>query len=94
MRRAGKRWRESAPAYVADCFDDPKFSDRFTVYLSPEEDGRIMYIGATETGGTYFGESSTSEARAYRYRSGHQRVRWLDLPKAVRDAVINRMEAE
>ena len=91
MRRAGARWREEAPAYIADCFDHPKFSDRFTVYLSPEEDGRVMYIGATENGGTYFGESTIGEARAFRYRSGHQRVRWLDLPAAVRQAIVSRM---
>lgn len=35
-RRAGKRWREGAPDYILDCFDDKGWTDRYTVLFCGE----------------------------------------------------------
>lgn len=98
-RRAGKRWQEQAPEYVLDCFDDgpDRFHDRYTVLLGgsmyePSLNRGCMYLGLNEGGGSYFGELDF--AAPYRYHAGHKRVRWLDLPEAVRCAVIARVTTE
>lgn len=94
-RRAGQRWRESAPHYILDCFAEPDSADvddPYTVLLHPAYDGEVQYISATRSGGTYFGAMRDYEARTFRYRSGHKRIRWLDLPEPVRNAVVSRME--
>ena len=93
-RRARKQWREGAPDYVVDCFDDPKYADRYTVFVLPAEQGAVLFFGAFNDGGTYCGEMKLHEAAAYRYRTGHQRIKWLDLPNKVRASVTYRMEKE
>lgn len=41
-------------------------------------------------GFSQWGELSAYNAARYRYRSGHERVRWLDLPENIRQHVISR----
>lgn len=48
---------------------------------------RIAYIGLTETGAWNSGDIPAYQAAQYRYRSSKKRIRWSDLPKAVRDQV-------
>ena len=115
-RRAGKRWREGAPDYILDCFDDPRTIDRYTVLLGGSllngtTDGTkvvvcsyaafnqpppwIDYIGMSGApedpqGFSQMGELSISEMQNYRYRNGHYRIKWLDLPEHIRQHVIAR----
>lgn len=112
-RRAGLRWREGAPDYVLDCFDNKLSCDRYTVLFCGEftyhikKDGSIVegsdtlantyvqYLGMSGApthpqGFSQWGELTAHQAAAYRYRSAHHRVRWLDLPENVRQHVISR----
>ena len=89
IRRAGKQWRDGAPDYVVDCFDaGDKFVDRYTVFVNVISHGEVMYLATNETG-TFSGWQSTPlhMARAYRYRHGHRRISWADLPDKVKDMV-------
>ncbi len=98
-RRAGKRWREAAPDFILDCFDHPDTGDRYTVFFcgpnnTGSKDGSfattwIFYMGMSGNpthpqGIGMSGEMEAYQAMQYRYRNGHRRVRWLDLPEKVR----------
>lgn len=104
-RRAGKRWLEGAPEYVLDCFDDKgKSIDRYTVLFGGSlwipgdyrgHGGRVQYLGMSGApthpqGVSMWGELEPYQAAEYRRRSGHDRVRWLDLPEEIRRHVIGR----
>lgn len=95
-RRAGKRWREGAPEYILDCFDHPKETDRYTVMFWPEAGTRydvsILYLGIDSQPASCFGEMRAHDAVAYRFHNHHRRIRWSDLPEAVRRHVIARYE--
>lgn len=104
-RRSGLRWREAAPDYVLDCFDDPRSGDRYMVMFTPFEsrtsfaDTRIPYLAMSENpthpqGIGVSGELRAHEATAYRYHNHHRRVRWMDLPAQVRQCVTNWMRTE
>lgn len=45
-------------------------------------------------GVSMWGEFKPGEAATYRYRFGHQRVRWLDLPEHIREHVVHRATSE
>ena len=104
-RRAGKRWLKDAPEYILDVFDDPRPCDRYTVLfggslLNYTQDGAktvwIDYLGMSGSpthpqGFSQCGELTPCEAVAYRYRNGRFRVKWLDLPEAIRKHVIARV---
>ena len=105
-RRAGKRWLAGAPEYVLDVFDDPRTIDRYTVLfggslLNGTRDGKQVWIdylgmsGAPEhpQGFSQMGELSIGEAQDYRYRNGHYRIKWMDLPEHIRRHVIGRATA-
>lgn len=106
-RRAGKRWLESAPEYILDCFDDPRTADRYTVLfggslLNGTKDGRevwIDYLGMSGApshpqGISMYGEFKPHEAARYRYANGHRRIRWLDLPAHIRAHVEARAKCD
>jgi hypothetical protein len=106
-RRAGARWREDAPAYVLDCFDYPAFTDRYTVLLGERflvagngpGETTVPYLAMSGApthpqGISLWGEMSAAQAAAYRYRNGHRRARWLDLPEVVRRHVVARCEED
>lgn len=62
-------------------------------------DTYIPYLGMSDApthpqGFSQWGEMTAHEAAAYRYRSSHERVRWLDLPEHIRNHVIARATAE
>ena len=89
IRRSGNQWRNEAPNYVVDCFDaGEKFVDRYTVFINVISHGEVMYLGTNETG-TFSGWQSLPlhKTREYRYRNGHQRIKWEDLPNRVKDMV-------
>lgn len=55
----------------------------------------VPYLGMSDfpthpQGVSMWGEIGAWDAAAYRYRSGHHRVRWLDLPPHIRAHVISR----
>lgn len=55
----------------------------------------VQYLGMSGAPGhpqgiSMWGEFKAPEAVAYRYRNGHRRVRWLDLPEHIRNHVIAR----
>ena len=99
-RRAGKRWLEGAPEYVLDCFDNRgKTCDRYTVMFGGSmyvlRYGRIAHLDMSGApthpqGVSLWGDSTLADAAAFRYREGHYRVRWLDLPENVRAHVVAR----
>jgi hypothetical protein len=90
-KRASKRWLEGAPDYVLSCHDTPKYHDRYTVFfggkLWDENMGRtVMFLGLSEGGASYWGE-----LESYNRQNAGKKVRWLDLPERVREAVISRV---
>ena len=104
-RRAGKtRWLKDAPEYILDCFDHPGEDDRYTIMLtgtmlcwSPVDKPRtfanteIQFIGSTAGGSIYWSGVDAYRAAQYRYAKSRHRVRWLDLPEAVREQVVIRV---
>ena len=103
-RRAGRHWLEGAPAYVLDCFDNKgKTCDRYTVIFGKEfmnTSGREHWLATLDMSGapthpqgvSMWGEYKAHEIANYRYKCGHDRVRWLDLPEHIREHVIARVE--
>lgn len=105
-RRAGKRWRENAPDYILDCFDNRgTTADRYIVMFTGDTlitDGTcagtyIAYLGMSDApthpqGVSMWGEMSAYAAAGFRYDYGHNRVRWLDLPEHIRQHVIARVD--
>ncbi len=101
-RRAGARWREEAPAYILDCFDDQKSGERYTIFFAAPfvsgetyANARIPYLGMSDApthpqGISMWGELDAYQASAYRYSNGRHRVRWLDLPEHIRAHIIAR----
>lgn len=94
--RAPKEWQECAPQFVIDCFDNEQASgERFKVYLGgtihePSLGRGAWYLGLSETPDSVDGTSIWDDCDAT-IRPVHQRVRWLDLPEAVRHHVIARV---
>ena len=90
-RRANAKWREGAPASVLDCFDHPGYADRFTIYTTEQTpEAALMYFGSgTDPRAiSYWGECPAHLVAAFRYENARRRVRWLDLPEAVRAAFL------
>ena len=96
-RRAVKRWLDSAPEYVLDCFDNKgKITDRYTVLfggslLDPAllKDRKVFILGMSGApthpqGISMWGESSAA------WRPSRERVKWLDLPENIRNHVVSR----
>ena len=93
-RRANlTRWLQNAPEDVLDCFDaGEKEHDRFTVFLGKRfmmESPRGHHVSylhcSTEPRGySGSGEMLAHRAAAFRYRSGHHRVKRDSLPENVR----------
>lgn len=97
LRRAGKRWRENAPDYIVDCFHRPKFADCYTVITNQGSiyDGQTYYLvlgTSADLSVSAWEEMKHHDITAYRYRVGRRRIRWADLPEAVRSAVTQDME--
>lgn len=65
-RRASQRWLAGAPEYVLDCFDNPQFADRYTIWFGKSEafhtrrDGSIGQ-GPDQYHNTYITGLGTSE---------------------------------
>ena len=95
VRRAGTRWREEAPDQVIDCFDmGERFADRFTVFVLPIEMGEVSYLTTSESGHfSGWASMKVHEMSTYRYRHGHRRVKWADLPDKVREMVTADIES-
>ena len=108
-RRSGARWREDCPDYVLDVFDDDRTMDRYMVifaghFLEPQT-GRTFanawthYLAMSERpshpqGFSQWSDFTAHECMTYRYRNGHHRVRWLDLPENIRAHVVARATKE
>lgn len=100
-RRATKRWQESAPEYVLDCFDNKGATvDRYTVLfggslLEPAllKNREVYYLGMSDAPTHPQGFSQWGECSAT-WRPAHQRVRWLDLPEHIRKHVVARATQE
>ncbi len=104
-RRAGARWREDAPGYVLDIFDNRGDScDRYSVLLCGEHlisDGTragtyIPYLTMSDApshsqGISMWGELRAWEAAGYRSRCKQWRIKWIDLPEHIRAHVMSRI---
>lgn len=107
-RRFGARWSAEAPAYVLDVLDNKgKTADRYTVLFTGPlliTDGtyagtHVPYLGMSGApthpqGFSQWGEMSAYNASTYRYASGKDRIRWLDLPEHIRAHVIARAKPD
>jgi hypothetical protein len=102
-RRAGKRWLENAPEYVLDVLDNKgETADRYTVIfggsLLSEYDG-VVYVQVLDMsdapthpqGVSMWSEYPARHIAPFRYREGHRRIRWNDLPENIRQHVIARV---
>jgi hypothetical protein len=92
MRRAGKQWRATAPDCVVDCFYEPDFSDCYTVVTNQgyEHNGTNFYLvfsSSPNLGTSGWHEMKHHDITAYRYRCGHKRIKWEDVPEVVRSVV-------
>lgn len=96
-KRMPKRFLEGAPDHVADIFDSPQYADRFTVFYREiaESHGResVGYRGMSENpshpqGVGMFGEMAPHEFSAYRAANRRRRIKWADLPPAVKACVM------
>jgi hypothetical protein len=94
-----KRWLQGAPDYIADCYDGGERTlDRYMVFVLPAESsvdlvGYIALDKATQPQGLFgWGELTKTEFAAYQRAGERYRVRWLDLPDAVRKGVRTRIE--
>ena len=99
-RRASvARWLADAPPSVLDCFDHGGERDRYTILLKPRPDDcapgwAVPYLALDAWGRGSWGELSQVDAALGRSISRKRRVRWRDLPEAVRAAVVARHTAE
>jgi hypothetical protein len=97
-RRATKRWREAAPEYILDCFDNKgKTFDRYTVLfggsmLEPAllKNRSVHFLGLSEAPSHPQGFSQWGEISAT-FRPAHWRVRWLDIPEHIRKHIVCRV---
>lgn len=97
-RRASRQWMEQAPPYVLSCHDlgeKSKFDDRYTVlYWSKDmvDQAGFAYVECLGMSGapthpqgvSMFGQLPRSSDRPAK------RVRWLDLPRHIRQHAISR----
>lgn len=104
-RRAGRRWMEQAPPYVLSCHDDGDgpgaTADRYTVLFwsrdmvvnrpGQPDHGRphVDYLGMSGAPTHPQGVSQWGELSNPSYRP-RNRVRWLDLPRHIRQHCISR----
>ena len=93
------QWLHGAPDYVADCYDGgERMLHRYTVFVLPPDStidpvGYITLDKATQPNGRFgWGELTKAEFAAYQRAGEKYRVRWLDLPDAVRKGVRMRTE--
>lgn len=104
-RRANKqRWLAGAPEYVLDCFYYPAYDSYdvlFTGSLLGTVQGKrdfantyIMGLDVSTNGAWSSFELEAYQAHAYRYRNGKKRVKWNELPEAVRVSVQNWAETD
>lgn len=106
-RRASKRWLEGAPNYILDCFDSKNGGERYTILFTGDflvTDGTfagtwIQGLGMSDAPShpqrvSIWFELKAYEAARYRYRCGHDRIKWLDLPENIRKHVIARAESD
>lgn len=90
IRRAGKRWREGAPDHIVDIFDHPEYIDRYTIITTDRYDHNgdtyVSVLGTSESMGfSGWREMKSHEVAQLRYKWGHRRIRWADLPEAIRN---------
>lgn len=92
-KRATARWTEKAPAYVLAVFDNPNFSDRYTIIFGGKmQEGDGTYAGtwlhylSTNESGSVSGSDSFKAWEAANFRRAFKRhqIRWLDLPEKTR----------
>lgn len=102
-RRARARWLEGAPEYVIDVLDNRgKTADRYTVIFG----GSLLIDDSQEPlcpclsmsndpcsplGFSQWGELTLREQAIFRHRSGHDRIRWMDLPDHIRGHITARV---
>jgi hypothetical protein len=96
-RIASKRWTEQAPEYVLACYDyGNKTIDRYTVLLGgsqrePSMGRNIAYLAMSDAPEHPQGFSQWGECGASNRAGLGKQVRWLDLPKHIRQHVIARV---
>ena len=95
-RRASARWLAGAPEWVLSCHDNPKFWDRYTVFLggslwSPELGRDVEYLSMSDSPTHPQGFSQMGQCRSADRDASGRKVAWLDLPEHIRAHAIARM---
>lgn len=95
-KRSAARWLESAPSYVLACYDNGgKTCDRYTVILgapfwTPAYGRDVPYLAMSEAPTHPLGFSQWGEMPSSNRSANGKKVRWLDLPEAIRNHVVYR----
>jgi len=99
IRRAGARWREEAPEFFVDAFDlGEKFADRYTIIVLPVlEYNQTMWVTVINSSGQpshpqgifIADQMKAYDVSSFRYRNGHNRIAWKDLPIKVRESLTD-----
>jgi len=101
-KRSRARWRECAPSYICDVFDDGGNGDRYTVAFTGLEFSTdaarpaVHYLGMSGApthpqGISMWGALEPRDFARYRARNSRHRIRWLDLPENIRAHVVARV---
>ncbi len=98
-RRASKeRWLKGAPEYVLDCFRQ-RGTDGFDVLFTgsllgtfvnePQDFAHVYVMGldVSPKGARCSFQLNSFDAARFRYHNAHRRIKWSELPAAVRESV-------
>lgn len=97
-RRAGRRWMDQAPPYVLSCHDEgdaSEVADRYTVLLwdpAMVDASGFAWVDCLGMSGAPTHPQGVSQFSQLKSSSDRlrKRVRWLDLPRHIRQHVISR----
>lgn len=94
-RRASKRWMENAPDFILSCHDNKgKTCDRYTVFFTgklwPISDGtnNVMGLNISSNPTHPQGVCMSFDCPSIRRELSGKKIKWMDLPKEVRDCAI------
>lgn len=89
IRRMPSRFLDGAPPNVVDIFYQPEYTDCYTVFTTSVYDGWVdSFDSNSDASFSGWSEHKCWVLRQYRDRARKYRLAWMDLPKAIRDIVV------